>query len=544
MSSVQAQLGTALRDEGLVDETVLERARELTVSSGQRLGKVLAEIGVVSQEQIYQAYAKVTRLPIWDGEGEALADDERFGRDFLLFNHVLPVAAGKRRLLVIDDPEDDGLIELLRRFAPDMELAIAPPSRLSYAMDAGLGAADDGTPGAEQSAINVESLKDMALEAPIIRQVNDLIGTGIEMGASDIHLEPFKNRIELRYRMDGVLHNRPAPKLDDYPAVVSRVKILAGLDIAERRVPQDGRIRIKGSGRDVDIRVSTIPTLHGEDVVLRLLDQKKRALGLEATELSAFVVAGFREALGKSHGLFVVSGPTGSGKTTTLYSGLQEIVDGRKKIITVENPVEYEIPGVNQIQVNEPAGMTFANLLRSILRHDPDVIFVGEIRDRETAEIAVQASLTGHLVLSTIHTNSATGAIGRLIDMGIPDYLIASGLIAVSAQRLVRRLCPHCRAPSEPDELLCKRYGIAFGTVIHEARGCKACAKTGYAGRLPIAEHLPFTSALRHEILHDPSNDNLMRAARAGGFTTLLEDGIAKVVAGLTTIDEVLRVAG
>lgn len=544
MTSVRTQLETALREAGLVDETVLERARQLSTSSGQRLGKVLTEIGVVSQDQLYQAYAKSTQLPLWDGDGEVFAEDERFGRDFLLFNHVLPVAAGERRMLVIDDPEDDGLIDLLRRLAPDMALALAPPNRLRFAMDSTLGAAQGDAALAEQSAINVESLKDMALEAPIIRQVNDLIGTGIEMGASDIHLEPFKNRIELRYRMDGVLHNRTAPTLEDYAAVVSRVKILAGLDIAERRAPQDGRFRSKGPAGDVDIRVSTIPTLHGEDVVLRLLDQKKRSLGLDVTELSDPVLAGFRDALEKSHGLLVVSGPTGSGKTTTLYSGLQEIVDGKKKIIAVEDPVEYEIQGVNQIQVNEPAGMNFANLLRSILRHDPDVIFIGEIRDRETAEIAVQASLTGHLVLSTIHTNSATAAIGRFLDMGIPDYLLASSLIAVSAQRLVRRLCAHCRAPAEPDEVLRQRYSIPAGTVIYEARGCKRCAKTGYAGRLPIAEYLPFSNAMRHEILHDPSNDNLMRAARAGGFVTLLEDGIAKAVAGLTTIGEVLRVAG
>jgi general secretion pathway protein E len=542
MMPLQDQLGAALCEDGLVDASVLERAREIAAKTGQRLGKVLAEIGVVSQEQVYQAYSKVSHLPLWDGEGEALTDDERFGHDFLTFNHVLPVAAGEKKLLVIDDPEDDGLIEMLRRMAPDLELALAPPNRLAHAMDSGLGLAE-AEAEAEAPTLNVESLKDMALEAPIIRKVNDLIGAGIEMSASDIHLEPFKNRIELRYRMDGVLHNRPSPSVDDYPAVVSRIKILAGLDIAERRVPQDGRIRIKGSGRDVDIRVSTIPTLHGEDVVLRLLDQKKRSLGLEVTELSPGVIGGFRDALGKSHGLFVVSGPTGSGKTTTLYSGLQEIVDGRKKIITVENPVEYEIAGVNQIQVNEAAGMTFANLLRSILRHDPDVIFIGEIRDKETAEIAVQASLTGHLVLSTIHTNSATGAIGRLLDMEIPDYLLASSMIAVSAQRLLRRLCPHCRRPTRPDEVLRKRYNIPDSATVYEPGECKQCAKTGYAGRIPIGEFLPVDAELRHEILQNPSSDNLLRAARARGFVTLLEDGIAKVSEGLTTIDEVLRVA-
>lgn len=531
-------LGSALIEPKMLDEAVAATRR-----SGQRLGKILMDLGAMSPDQLYQLYSKICALPVWDGEGEPLPEYEVLDREFLAFNRVLPVRRSEDEVwLTIDDPEDDGLIDLLNRLLPGSQLSVCPPARLTYALDTVFGGGDAA--GDDVGSMDVEQLKDLALEAPIIRQVNELIGLGIEIGASDIHLEPFKSRIELRYRVDGVLHNRPAPRMEDYPAVVSRLKIIAGMDIAERRLPQDGRIRTKGSGRNVDIRVSTIPTLHGEDVVLRILDQGGQSLTLDSVGLSPGVLEPFRAALARSHGLLVVTGPTGSGKTTTLYSGLASIVDGRQKIITVEDPVEYEIPGVNQIQVNEAAGMGFANALRSILRHDPDVIFIGEIRDRETAEIAVQSSLTGHLVLSTLHTNSAAGAIGRFLDMGIADYLLASSLIGITAQRLVRMLCKHCRQPVQAEASFFERFGIPAGQRIFEAAGCPRCARTGYSGRLPIGEFLGVDARLRDEILRDPSLDNLARVAADHGHRTLLMDGVERVMAGDTSLDEILRVAG
>ena len=364
------------------------------------------------------------------------------------------------------------------------------------------------------------------------------------MGASDIHLEPWPHQIALRYRVDGVMHSQLAPATADYPAVVSRIKILGNMDIAERRLPQDGRIHIRTSGREVDIRVSTLPMSRGEDVVMRILDQKHQSLSLEATGLSPRIINLYQNNLARSSGLILVTGPTGSGKSTTLYSGLNQIIDGTRKIITVEDPVEYELSGITQIQVNEAAGLGFPTILRSILRHDPDVIFIGEIRDRETAEIAVQASLTGHLVLSTIHTNSATGAIGRFLDMGVADYLLSSSLVAISAQRLVRRLCDACKEPEIPDAVTSTRYGLLQSDTIYRAVGCPLCSKTGYQGRMAIAEMLEMTTALRAQILRDPSNDALDATAHEGNFSTMISDGVDRVRAGLTTLEEVLRVAG
>jgi len=537
------ELDRSLLAQGFVDETTLARARQLRNANGQRLSQILLDLGALSPEQLCRAWSELTGIPVWDGQGD-YAPDERFPEPFLSYNRVLPVRREGALLLALEDGEDDGLHDLLRRLAPEAGLVLCPPQLMARALAESIGGERGEQQAGDRSLVDdVEHLKDLALEAPIVRLVNDIITDGVSMGASDIHLEPFKNRLELRYRVDGVLHTRPAPPQGDYPAVVSRVKILADLDIAERRVPQDGRIRTRVAGRDVDIRVSTLATPHGEDLVLRLLDQKNQAIVLDTLGLSRGVLERFRAALERSNGLILVTGPTGSGKTTTLYAGIKEIIDGKKKIITVEDPVEYEIPGISQIQVNEAAGVTFSNSLRSILRHDPDVIFVGEIRDRETAEIAVQSSLTGHLVLSTIHTNSATGAIGRFLDMGVADYLLASSLIAVSAQRLLRRLCEHCKAWKEADADTAERFGLASGARIPAAVGCPKCVRTGYAGRLAISEFLEVDAALRRAILKNPSIDSLNKAVQ-GQRSSLLADGITKVIAGETTLEEVLRVAG
>ena len=537
-------LGSLLIERGLLEPDILFRIEDIRQNNSQRLSRLLMDMGVISHETLYQLFSEALGLPVWDGEGEIFLD-EIFPAGFLDYNRILPVRRGEGIWLVIDDPEDDGLLDLLRRLYPKYQVALTHPQKLSSAFNK-LLSADDGEEQ-EQASLSfndVGHLKDLALEAPIIRLVNECINAGVEMGASDIHLEPGKNQVELRYRVDGVLHVRPAPALKDYPAVISRVKILSNLDIAERRLPQDGRIRMRTGGREVDIRVSTLPTPHGEDVVLRILDQKQQSLSLDSTGLSADIIARYKRNLERSNGLILVTGPTGSGKSTTLYSALKEIIDGTRKIITVEDPVEYELPGISQIQVNESAGLTFANILRSILRHDPDVIFIGEIRDRETAEIAVQSALTGHLVLSTIHTNNATGAIGRFLDMEVADYLLASSLVAVSAQRLVRRLCDECKQPTTPDAATAERFGLRVDEKIYRANGCPKCAKTGYRGRMAIAEMLEMTPALRQQILSNPSADALDAKAREAHFQTMIDDGMLKVREGLTTVEEVLRVAG
>ena len=542
--SVPSGLAALLLQRGVLDASGLARVEEIRAHSPQRLSHLVVDMGLLSWDALYEIFADVTGLPLWDGEGDSFVD-EGFPDGFLDYNHILPVQRVGGQSLVIDDPEDDGLIDMLQRLRPEVPLFLAPPQKLKHALEALFGTnADESTEARGLGAEDISHLKDLALEAPIIRQVSELITAGVEMRASDIHLEPGKQGVELRYRVDGVLHARAAPLPDDYPAVSSRIKILANLDIAERRLPQDGRIRLRTAGRDVDIRVSTLPTPHGEDIVLRLLDQKTQSLSLQATGLASRIVDLYKENLRRSNGLILVTGPTGSGKSTTLYSGLTEIIDGTRKIITVEDPVEYEIPGITQMQVNEGAGLTFSTVLRSILRHDPDVVFIGEIRDRETAEIAVQASLTGHLVLSTIHTNSATGAIGRFLDMGVADYLLSSSLIAISAQRLLRRLCEDCRQLELPDAATVERFSLDAGKPLFHAKGCPKCGRTGYRGRLPIGEMLQMTPALRQQILQDPSTGALNAAAHAGHFRTLMDDGLDRVREGLTTIEEVLRVAG
>lgn len=385
-----------------------------------------------------------------------------------------------------------------------------------------------------------------AEDASIIRFVNQVLRDAIELRASDIHLEPFEHEFQIRYRVDGVLQSIPVPtQIKRFqPAIVSRLKILSHLNIAEKRLPQDGRIKIRLDGADVDIRVSVIPMLHGEAVVLRLLRQNSTLLGMAEMGMDARELKSFRRVLGLPHGIILVTGPTGSGKTTTLYTALNEINDQVRKIITIEDPIEYQLKGINQIQVSEKSGLTFARGLRSILRHDPDVILVGEIRDRETAQIAVQASLTGHLVFSTLHTNDAPGAVTRLIDMGVEPYLVASSLEAVLAQRLVRLLCKHCKQPdTSPTTAAIKaQVGIPADTTVFRAVGCRECRNTGYHGRHAIFEWMDIDNDLRELVLKNVSSGEIAAQARRSGLRTLNEDGWRLVRKGITTPEEVLRV--
>jgi type II secretion system protein E len=405
--------------------------------------------------------------------------------------------------------------------------------------EAGLQVVDEG--GEDDT-----DLDSAAEDASIIRFVNQVLRDAIELRASDIHLEPFEDELRIRYRIDGVLQEVPVPQQIKrfQPAIVSRVKILSHLNIAEKRLPQDGRIKIRLENNDVDIRVSVIPMLHGEAVVMRLLRQNSTLRGMGDMGLGTRELRSFRQVLGLPHGIVLVTGPTGSGKTSTLYTALNEINDAVRKIITIEDPIEYQLRGINQIQVSEKAGLTFARGLRSILRHDPDVILIGEIRDQETAQIAVQASLTGHLVFSTLHTNDAPGALTRLVDMGVEPYLVASSLEAVLAQRLVRVLCPLCKKTDDSPATAAfkSQVGIPATTPVYKAAGCRECRQTGYHGRRAIFEWMDSNNEIRQLILKNCSSDQVREAARRAGMRTLSEDGWRLVGEGVTSPEEVLRV--
>jgi len=393
---------------------------------------------------------------------------------------------------------------------------------------------------------NIDHLRDMASEGPVIRLVNLIISRAIELRASDIHFEPFEDQFRVRYRIDGVLHDVESPPKRLQAAIVSRVKIMAKLNIAERRLPQDGRIMLRVKGKEIDFRVSSVPTIYGESTVLRILDKSSIVLDIEKLGFPEDTLKGFKTLIERPHGIILVTGPTGSGKTTTLYCALEKINSPDKKIITVEDPVEYQLKGINQIQVKASIGLTFANALRSIVRQDPDVILIGEIRDGETADIAIHSALTGHLVLSTLHTNDAPSAITRLIDMGMEDYLLSSTIIGILAQRLVRVACPYCQVPSSPDPAFLRELKLDAGSLpglnIVDVKGCEKCSHTGYWGRSGIFEFLEVTDNIQKLILEKKESHIIKEAARKKGMRTLREDGWMKVKQGVTTVSEVLRV--
>jgi general secretion pathway protein E len=393
---------------------------------------------------------------------------------------------------------------------------------------------------------DIDHLRDLASEAPVIRLVNLIITKAIDLKASDIHFEPYESQFRIRYRVDGVLHDAEAPPKRLQSAIISRVKIMAKMNIAERRLPQDGRIMVKVKGKEIDFRVSTVPTIHGESVVLRILDKTSIVLDIEKLGFPHDILADFDQCIKNPHGILLVTGPTGSGKTTTLYCALEKINSPDKKIVTVEDPVEYQLRGVNQIQVKPAIGLTFANALRSIVRQDPDVILIGEIRDAETAEIAIHSALTGHLVFSTLHTNDAASAITRLIDMGIEDYLLTSTLVGILAQRLVRVTCPFCQEEFAYDESLLKQLGVppeeASRIKMVKPKGCAECGFTGYRGRTGIFEFLKVTDEIRALILQRKDSQKLKELARQRGMRTLRQDGWLRVKEGMTTVQELLRV--
>lgn len=553
-----ARLESALLHLGKISQTDLDRAQRARTDTGRTLAEVLAGLGIVTEHDIAEAFADGLSLSVArrnDYPPTPLYEDALLP-SFLKTRRLLPIAEkGGRLVLAMANPLDDFAADAVAmKLGVSVDRMVALPSELEEALETLYGGGrstieeivdslEDDAPGGGDDA---ERLRDLASEAPVIRLVSLLINDSVERGASDIHIEPFENRLRVRYRVDGIMH-----EISSHPsrlrfAIISRIKIMAKLNIAERRLPQDGRIRLSVRGNEVDLRVSTVPTDHGETVVLRVLDRSKVVLDFDRLGFETGNRDAFRSLLARPNGVILVTGPTGSGKTTTLYTALTELNSPDRKILTVEDPIEYRLEGINQIAIKPQIGLGFADVLRSILRQDPDIIMVGEIRDLETAQIAVQAALTGHLVLSTLHTNSAAGTVTRLLEMGVESYLLNSTLAGVVAQRLVRRLCQKCRRPHPLSEDMISKLGIAGlasdGGGLYEAAGCDECGNTGYAGRLCVTEILIIDDAVKALILKNAGEAELVQAAAASGMQTMYRDGMTKALAGETTVEEVLRV--
>jgi general secretion pathway protein E len=555
-----AKLGASLVDSGAIDRRTLDRARRVAAETGARLDQVLTQLGLVSDRGLAEALAQLIAAPLVGAADypDAPLFHDRLKPKFLRRVRALPIAASDdRATLAMADPLDvftrNAIAAALGR---SVAVAVAVPIELEAALErlyAELGEGsdaeevlDDMVADAEPAEEDAERLKDLASEAPVIRLVNQLIARAVETHASDVHLEPFPDRLRIRYRYDGVLHEVEPPPARLQAAVISRIKIMARLDIAERRLPQDGRIKLTVRGHEIDFRVSSIPSLHGEKVVLRILDRTAVEFDYAKLGLPADIRQGIERALDLPNGMVLVTGPTGSGKTTTLYTGLLKLNTVARNVVTVEDPIEYQLTGINQIQVKPQIGLNFASLLRSILRQDPDVIMIGEIRDLETVQIAVQAALTGHLVLSTIHTNSAAATMTRLRDMGLEDYLMTATLKAVLAQRLVRRLCPVCKTPDPAPSALIERFGFerlapAEAITLFHPKGCPACRGTGFRGRRAIAELLVPNRAIDRLIFEGADDSAIERTAIEQGMRPIFDNGLLAVIEGDTTIEEVVR---
>jgi general secretion pathway protein E len=539
------RLGEILIERGKIDAEDLERALALQRERGDKLGKIVVDMGLIAHRDVLAALSDQLQIPLVTVENPPPSAPEIDGLShrFLRQCRAFPIELKDSTLTVaMADPLDFETVAAVRTFSGfEVRTALAAEQEILDAIEKYYGESErqNLAEGAdEQADANLEHLRDMASEAPVIRLVNAMIGDAIEKRASDIHIEPFEKEFRVRFRVDGVLFNQDTPPRELKAAIISRLKLMAKLNIAERRLPQDGRIKIKVLGREVDLRVSTLPTLYGESVVMRLLDRSSgdfydlRRLGFDDRMLGRM-----EHFTSLPHGIFLVTGPTGSGKSTTLYSALKRINLPDKKIITIEDPVEYQMDGINQIHVNPQIGLTFASGLRHIVRQDPDVIMVGEIRDRETADIAIRAALTGHLVFSTLHTNDAPSALTRLADMGVDNYLIVSSLVGVLAQRLVRVICTHCKETA----------GTALAPdgqkiAVYRGAGCVECHGLGYTSRVGIFEMMDVNDEIRRLIMSNADASVLTQAARRNGMRNLREDGWKKIRDGLTTVDEVMRV--
>ena len=548
-------IGQRLVAEGKLSARDLERALTAQRETGGLLGRVLVRLGLVSELDLATALASQMklRLVLADAFPAAPPMPEQVTPEFFRSHRILPLDVRDDVLQVVMATPQDEFARRALQLASGLriEAAIGIESEIEAALARALEPSEGEDADAEQvdaatASDFVEHLRDLASEAPVIRLVNVLISRVTDLRASDIHLEPFEDGLHLRYRVDGVIQTAEViePRLS--AAVVSRLKLLAQLNIAERRLPQDGRIKTRVKGRELDLRVSTVPTVHGESVVLRVLDRASMKFSLSELGFSADNLTRFEELLARPHGILLVTGPTGSGKTTTLYGALSKLDADALKILTVEDPVEYQLDGINQIHVHPQIGLTFASALRSILRQDPDIIMIGEMRDGETAQIAVQSALTGHLVLSTLHTNTAAAAVIRMRDMGVESYLITSTVNGVLSQRLVRRLCERCKRPAELSAEVRSESGLArylaSGQQVWTAPGCGYCRSTGYWGRSAIHEMFVVDESVREAILRGADAAQLQDIARKNGFVSLYEDGLRKVVSGVTSLEEVLRV--
>jgi general secretion pathway protein E len=559
--SLDTPLGQWLTAAGVLSEPDLARAEERQRATGERLTDAIAKLGYATPEEIGQALARRLSVPYVGREEFPTSPPflRSLSPHYMRQYRFCPLSVDNGTLTIAStDPTDPVPVDELRAvLGLEVRVAVATEQAILDAIERYFGSGstavqkvietirDDDWAGDEAAGEDVNSLRDMAFDAPVVRLVNLLIENAITSDASDIHIEPFEDNLRVRYRIDGVLFDAETPPKRLRAAVTSRIKIMAELNIAERRLPQDGRIRMNLQGRRLDLRVSTIPTIHGESVVMRILDRAAILMPFEKLGFDAATERHVNRLIQLPHGMMLVTGPTGSGKTTTLYAALDKINSPDKKIITIEDPVEYQLRGVNQIHVKPKIGLTFASGLRHIVRQDPDVIMVGEIRDLETADIAVHAALTGHLVFSTLHTNDAPGALTRLLDMGAEPFLIASVLEGVLAQRLVRLVCAACRVPYDPEPRELRAMGITgmpANARLVRGKGCSECRSTGYRGRSGIYEFLPMTEEMRSLTLRKSPGHELRQRAIAAGMTTLRQDGWAKCCQGVTTIDEVLRV--
>jgi len=554
-----------LLEEGAIDAQILEkaRARREGPDRGRPLGEILLDLGAISQEQYRRALSRQLNLPYLESLSEEMVDKSLITRvpiNFLLAHQLIPLReeGGIVRVAMANPLEVQPLDDLRLLLEREVSPVVSPPDEIIRIANRSYGHAEGAAEAvlegmeeeeaAEQVIVadQAEDLLDIASKAPVIKLVNLILFEAAKARASDIHIEPFEKELMVRYRIDGVLYEALTPPKQYQSAITSRIKIMANLNIAEKRLPQDGRIKIRITDREIDLRVSLIPVSFGERIVLRLLDRSAQIYSLHDLGMSDDRLAVFARLIKLTHGIILVTGPTGSGKTTTLYAALAAVNSKEQNIITVEDPVEYQMGGIGQIQVNPKIGLTFASGLRSILRQDPDVVLIGEMRDHETAEIAIQASLTGHLVFSTLHTNDAAGAITRLIDMGVEPYLVSSSVVGIMAQRLVRTICPHCRESFTPTEEALKEIGLTLDDIpdrtLYRGRGCEKCFNSGYMGRSGIFEILLVTDEIRRMILERTNTGVIKQAALKKGMRTLRMDGARQVREGATTIEEVVRV--
>jgi general secretion pathway protein E len=557
--SFERALAARLVAEGKLDEAGADRVLRLRAESAERLEQILTKLGLVAEKDIAAAISDELGLPLAaPGDYPDAPVFESASPKFLRQAQILPLRETAERLvLAAADPLDQHAVHSLALLAAKpVELCVAVPSEIELAYErlyggekGAMGEIVDEIAETEEAGPDddIKRLRDLASEAPVIRLVNLLIARAVESRASDIHIEPFQDRLTVRYRVDGVLREGATPPARLRAAIVSRIKIMAKLNIAERRLPQDGRIRIAIRGRDYDLRVATIPTLHGERVTMRILDRNSLVEDFAALGFRPDTLKRYLALLEQPQGILLVTGPTGSGKTTTLYTSLLRLNTPEKNIFTVEDPIEYQLDGVNQVQVKPQIGLGFADILRTLLRHNPDIIMIGEMRDLETAQIAIQAALTGHLVLSTLHTNNAASSITRLLDMKVEDYLVTSTVNGVMAQRLVRKLCESCRRPRRILPEFIERTGLGpllngHDPTLYDAAGCDACQGTGYRGQTAVIEVLAMSDAIRRLVLNHAEAREIHRVAIEEGMRTMYQDGLLKALDGSTTVEEVLRV--